>query len=103
MLGQGEMSIEGRDIEIWTRLVIETDRGWLEIYNALDENGYEFYAERPEGNLVRCTGQERPDFYCHLRLRVCILRPSGYSAIELNFDNRKKPPEKAEGLLFLPC
>lgn len=60
MLGQGGMSIEEREIEIWTRLLIETDRGWLEIYNALDENGYQFYAERPEGNFVRCTGRAVP-------------------------------------------
>ncbi len=55
MLGQGEMSIEGREIEIWTRLVIETDQGWLEVYNALDENGYDLHNDRPEGNFVPCA------------------------------------------------
>ena len=52
MLGRGEMTIEGRDVEIWT--LIETDRGWLEIFNALDENGYDLHAEKPAGMFVRC-------------------------------------------------
>ena len=54
MLGQGEMSIEGKEVEIWTRMLIQLDRGWLEIFNALDENGYAFYAEKPPGNFVPC-------------------------------------------------
>jgi len=54
-LGQGEMSIEGRPIEIWTRLLIEVERGWLEIFNALDENGYAFHALMPVGDFVRCV------------------------------------------------
>ena len=52
MLGQGEMSIEGKEVEIWTRLLIELDKGWLEIFNALDENGYDFHNEKPSGNFV---------------------------------------------------
>lgn len=54
MLGRGEMSINGEDVEIWTRLVIELDRGWLEVFNALDENGYAFHTERPVGIFVPC-------------------------------------------------
>ena len=54
-LGRGEMSVAGQDIEIWTRLLLETDRGWLEIFNALDENGYEHHAARPSGVLVPCA------------------------------------------------
>lgn len=54
MLGRGEMTIGGREIEIWTRLVIELDRGWLEVFNALDENGYAFHTERPDGIFVPC-------------------------------------------------
>ena len=54
-LGRGEMSIEGRDIEVWTRLLLQTDRGWLEIFNALDENGYEYHPERPRGLLEPCV------------------------------------------------
>ena len=54
-LGQGEMSVSGRDIEIWTRLLLETDRGWLEIFNALDENGYDHHAARPSGVFAPCA------------------------------------------------
>jgi hypothetical protein len=54
MLGQGEMAVEGREVEIWTRLMIETDRGWVEIFNALDENGYDLHAEKPAGTFVGC-------------------------------------------------
>ena len=54
MLGQGEMSIEGRPIEIRTRLLIRVAVGWLEIFNALDENGYAFHSERPEGSFIPC-------------------------------------------------
>jgi hypothetical protein len=55
MLGQEEMSNEGRDDEIWTRVLIQLDSGWLEIFNAGDENGYNFHAERPAGNFIACT------------------------------------------------
>ena len=54
-LGRGEMSVEGRDIEVWTRLVLQTDKGWLEVFNALDENGYEYHAEHPRGPLEPCA------------------------------------------------
>ena len=54
MLGQGEMSIEGRGVEIWTRLLIQLDTGWLEIFNALDENGYDFHVQAPNGSFVMC-------------------------------------------------
>ena len=54
MLGRGEMTLEGRDLEIWTRLLIETDKGWLEVFNALDENGYDFHRHKPEGIFVSC-------------------------------------------------
>lgn len=54
-LGQGEMSVAGRRVSIWSRLALHTDRGWLEIFDALDENGYEFHAERPPGTFVPCT------------------------------------------------
>lgn len=53
-LGRGQMSVAGREIEVWTRVLLETDRGWLEIFDALDENGYEFHAEPPTGALVPC-------------------------------------------------
>lgn len=54
MLGRGEMTIGRKEVEIWTRLVIELDRGWLEVFNALDENGYAFHTERPDGIFVPC-------------------------------------------------
>jgi hypothetical protein len=57
MIGQGEMSIEGRDVEIWTRLVVEAGSGWLEIFNALDENGYDFHLRRPTGTFIPCIEQ----------------------------------------------
>jgi hypothetical protein len=49
------MSIEGEEVEIWTRLLIEVDGSWLEIFNALDENGYAFHAGRPAGIFVPCN------------------------------------------------
>ena len=54
MLGRGEMSIEGRPVEIRTRLLLQLTRGWMEICNALDENGYSFHAERPAGDFIPC-------------------------------------------------
>jgi hypothetical protein len=54
MLGRGEMSIDGKEVEIWTRLVIQVDEGWLEVFNALDENGYGFHAVRPAGVFIPC-------------------------------------------------
>jgi hypothetical protein len=54
-LGRGEMSIGSRDVEVWTRLLLQTDRGWLEIFNALDENGYDHHADHPRGLIEPCT------------------------------------------------
>jgi hypothetical protein len=54
-LGRGQMSIEGTDVEIWTRIVIETDKGWIEVFNALDENGYDFHSAMPSGEFVPCV------------------------------------------------
>jgi hypothetical protein len=54
MIGQGGMSIEGKEVEIWTRLLIQLDKAWLEIFNALDENGYGFHNEKPSGNFIPC-------------------------------------------------
>lgn len=54
-LGRGQMSIEGTEIEIWTRLLIETDKGWIEVFNALDENGYDFHPAMPNGEFVHCV------------------------------------------------
>ncbi len=43
-LGEGDMSIEGNKIEVWTRLIIDlSNKQSLEIYNALDENGVSIF------------------------------------------------------------
>jgi hypothetical protein len=57
MIGRGQMSVEGREVEIWTRLLIDFDSGWLEIFNALDENGYDFHLQRPAGAFIPCIEQ----------------------------------------------
>lgn len=54
MLGQGEMSIEENPVEIWTRLVIGLDEGWLEVFNTLGENGDAFHVERLAGVFLAC-------------------------------------------------
>ena len=54
MLGRGEMSIGGNPVEVWTRLVMGLDGGWLEVFNALDENGYAFHIGRPAGDFIPC-------------------------------------------------
>jgi hypothetical protein len=54
LLGRGEMSISGVEVEIWSRLLIRTSRGWVEVYNALDENGYDYHTEKPPGEFVTC-------------------------------------------------
>lgn len=54
-LGRGQMTIESNDIEIWTRLVFDLSGTWLEVFNALDENGYVLHTKQPEGEFRRCT------------------------------------------------
>ncbi len=49
MIGRGELSFDGQDVEIWTRLVVQLETGWFEIYNRLDENAFVFHSEKPEG------------------------------------------------------
>jgi len=53
-LGRGEMSLEGHDVEIWTRLIVNLGDRWLEVYNALDENGYSLHDSEPAGEFVKC-------------------------------------------------
>jgi hypothetical protein len=55
LLGRGEMSIGSCDIEIWTRLVFDLGGRWLEVFNALDENGYELHTVEPDGEFRKCT------------------------------------------------
>lgn len=53
-LGRGQMSIESREIEIWTRLLFDLGDAWFEVFNALDENGYEIYPAKPNGEFQKC-------------------------------------------------
>jgi hypothetical protein len=54
-LGRGEMSMGGMDSDIWTRLILDLGPKWLEIYNALDENGYAVHDRCPEGDFWLCV------------------------------------------------
>lgn len=53
-LGLGDLNIDGRQVEIWSRLVLEQDNGWLEVFNGLDENAFLFHEKKPEGEFVSC-------------------------------------------------
>ena len=55
LLGRGEMSIDSRDIETWTRLVFDLGDRWLEVFNALDENGYDLHIVEPVGEFRKCV------------------------------------------------
>lgn len=39
------IELSSKNIEIWTRLQLQTDNGCLEIFNALDENGYRYFVK----------------------------------------------------------
>lgn len=54
-LGRGEASIEGKEIAVWTRLLLGFEDGWFEIFNALDENSYDYHSELPEGEFQSCV------------------------------------------------
>lgn len=54
-LGRGQMSLDRREIEIWTRLVVNLGDCWLEVFNALDENGYCLHDSPPEGEFIDCV------------------------------------------------
>ncbi|MCG8708386.1 hypothetical protein JHU04_001597 [Brenneria sp. 4F2] len=47
-LGQIIFTMENKNIPLDARLLINTDRGVLDIFNALDENGYAFLPSLPE-------------------------------------------------------
>lgn len=53
-LGQGCLELEDQKISLDTRLIIETDQGVMDIFNALDENGYAYLPARPQ-NLTVCV------------------------------------------------
>lgn len=46
-----ELQLDGRNLD---EIVDPLDKGWLEIFNALDENGYDFHAEKPSGKFIPC-------------------------------------------------
>jgi hypothetical protein len=55
-LGKGEFSIEGEEVEIWTKLFISLSNGnTLEIYNALDENGFFLHKNKINDEQRVCT------------------------------------------------
>ncbi|MBY0230918.1 MAG: hypothetical protein K2W96_16655 [Gemmataceae bacterium] len=54
-LGRGSMTWDHREVEVWTRLLIEVGDGFLEAFNALDENGYAWHGERPKGPFLPCV------------------------------------------------
>ncbi|WP_157968087.1 hypothetical protein [Edaphovirga cremea] len=53
-LGQDYLVWEGQEIPLDTHLIIETDQGVMDIFNALDENGYAYLPTRPL-NLTLCV------------------------------------------------
>jgi hypothetical protein len=54
-LGRGDASINGCPLEIWTRLLLVFEAGCLEVYNALDENGYAVHSHIPPGEFIKCV------------------------------------------------
>lgn len=54
-LGQDGMSIGAHVLPIWTRVFVGVGGDWMEIYNALDENGYERHHVLPAGVDLRCA------------------------------------------------
>ncbi len=54
-LGKGEMSIEGNEVEIWTRLLINFTNGkTFEVFNALDENGIALHDNEITKDVKKC-------------------------------------------------
>jgi len=54
MLGREQMAIGAHEFEIWPRLLFDLGGMWLEVYNALDENGYILHAAQPDGEFRKC-------------------------------------------------
>ncbi|OMQ22172.1 hypothetical protein [Serratia oryzae] len=53
-LGQDYLELGGEETPLDIHLIIETDRGVMDIFNALDENGYAYLPSRPL-NLALCV------------------------------------------------
>lgn len=59
----------------------------------------------PQGagaEVVLESGAKDPKFYGYFRMRVFLLRPQGYSALELESEVREDPPVTAEVHFFMP-
>jgi hypothetical protein len=55
-LGRGQMSVENNELEIWTRLFLHLTNGVIiEIYNALDENGFNVLSSIIEKDTIKCV------------------------------------------------
>lgn len=55
------------------------------------------------GDVVMIEYGMEPNYYCYFRISAVVLNSHGYSALEVKFNNRLKPPAKAECHFFLPC
>ena len=54
-LGRGEFSLDKKEIEVWTRLIINLDNGFtFEVFNSLDENGFSYDRSKTESNVIKC-------------------------------------------------
>jgi hypothetical protein len=54
-LGPAQMSAGGQEITIGTRLFIEVDDWWLEIFSAQHGNGYAVLSMLPLGDTILCV------------------------------------------------
>lgn len=55
-IGRGQMTVGQNDIEIWTRLFIGFENGEvLEIFNSLDENGFDFHPDAVPVESRKCV------------------------------------------------
>ena len=52
--------------------------------------------------VVLTSGSKDPKSYDYFRLRVLLLKPTGYSALEFDSEIRGDPPNRAEVHFFLP-
>jgi len=53
-LGRGELCIGDHHFEIWTRMLLELDNGWFEVFNNFDENAFCFHLDKPDGEFISC-------------------------------------------------
>jgi len=64
-LGMDANTLNGVALNTWTRLVMELDGVWFEIFNGLDENQYELHSDKPAGTSPeRASASSVPDGEC---------------------------------------